>query len=66
MVDIPEFSHPTLPNTDIQFGIVEREQTPLEMVRISIHLHLTGLSLTDTVLVLERFGVHRVRSTVHN
>lgn len=35
-------------------------------MRLSICLHLRGLSLSDTVSVLESFGVNRARSTVHN
>ncbi|MFC6716046.1 IS6 family transposase [Natrialbaceae archaeon GCM10025810] len=63
---MPEFSRLTLPSSDIQLEFVEREQTPCELMRLSIHLHLAGLSLSDTVHVLERFGVDRARSTVHN
>lgn len=54
------------PSTDIQLGFVEREQTPRELMRLSIHLHFTDFSLSDTIRVLEIFGVSRVRSTVHN
>ncbi len=35
-------------------------------MKLSIHLHAAGLSLSDTVSVLEQFGVERCRSTVHN
>jgi transposase-like protein len=35
-------------------------------MKLSIQLHLAELSLSNTVLFLEVFGVHRVRSTVHN
>ena len=35
-------------------------------MRLSIHLHAAGLSLSDTVRVLDSFGVKRARSTVHN
>jgi transposase-like protein len=63
---MPEFSRLTPSSSDIQLEFVEREQTPRELMRLSIHLHLAGLSLSDTVHVLERFGVDRARSTVHN
>jgi len=33
---------------------------------VSIRLHLSGLSLSNTVSILEAFGVDRVRSTVSN
>ena len=63
---IPESGRLTLTSSDNQFGFIEREQTPCDLMRLSIHLHLAALSLSDTVRVLERFGVDRVRSTVHN
>jgi len=51
---------------DINLEIVEREATPKLLVKLSIQLHLSGLSLSNTVSFLETFGVDRVRSTVHN
>ncbi|MFC6765303.1 IS6 family transposase [Natrinema soli] len=54
------------PSTEIQLGFVEHEATPRELMRLSIQLHLSGLSLSDTVSVLEGFGVERERSTIHN
>ena len=35
-------------------------------MKLDIHFHTAGLSLLDTVSVLEKFGVERCRSTVHN
>ncbi len=35
-------------------------------MKLSIQLHLAGLSLSNTVSILEIFGVERARSTVHN
>jgi putative transposase len=49
---------------DLEF--VEREATPEVLMKLSIQLHLAGLSLSNTVSVLEIFGVSRARSTVHN
>jgi transposase-like protein len=49
---------------DLDF--VEREATPRLLMKLSIQLHLAGLSLSNTVSVLEIFGVQRARSTVHN
>ena len=51
-----------------QFGLdfVEREATPRLVMKLSIQLHLAGLSLSNTVSILEIFGVQRARSTVHN
>ena len=50
----------------IELGFVEREATPQLLMKLSIQLHLAGLSLSNTVSVLEIFGVERARSTVHN
>src|SRR6056297_3620155 len=63
---MPESTDLTGSSTDVQLGFVEREATPRELMRLSIQLHLRGLSLADTVRVLENFGVHRARSPVHN
>jgi transposase-like protein len=50
----------------IELGFVEREATPRLLMKLSIQLHLAGLSLSNTVSILEIFGVQRARSTVHN
>ena len=50
----------------IDVDFVEREATPRLLMKLSIQLHLAGLSLSNTVSVLEVFGVERARSTVHN
>ena len=50
----------------INLEFVEREATPRLLMKLSIQLHLAGLSLSNTVSFLEVFGVDRVRSTVHN
>ncbi|OYR74044.1 IS6 family transposase [Halorubrum ezzemoulense] len=51
---------------EINLEFVEREATPRLWMKLSIQLHLPGLSLSNTVSFLEVFGVERVRSTVHN
>ncbi|MFB1065057.1 IS6 family transposase [Natrinema sp. H-ect4] len=55
---------PSIGQFDLDF--VEREATPRLLMKLSIQLHLAGLSLSNTVRVLEIFGVERARSTVHN
>jgi transposase-like protein len=50
----------------IELDFVEREATPAFLMKLSIQLHLSGLSLSNTVSMLEIFGVERARSTVHN
>ena len=51
---------------EIDLEFVEREATPWLLMKLSIQLHLAGLSLSNTVSVLKIFGVERARSTVHN
>jgi transposase-like protein len=51
---------------EINLEFVEREATPRLLMKLSIQLHLAGLSLSNTVSFLEVFGVERARSTVHN
>jgi len=51
---------------EIDLEFVEREATPRLLMKLSIQLHLAGLSLSNTVSILEVFGVERTRSTVHN
>ncbi|WP_248898173.1 IS6 family transposase [Haloplanus halobius] len=50
----------------IELGFVEREATPRLLMKLSIQLHLAGISLSNTISILEMFGVERARSTVHN
>jgi transposase-like protein len=50
----------------IDLEIVERERTPLQLMKLGIRLHLAGLSLSNTVRELERFGVKRSRKAVHD
>jgi putative transposase len=51
---------------EIHLEFVKREATPRLLMKLSIQLHLAGLSLSNTVSILEIFGVERARSTVHN
>ena len=41
---------------EIELGFVEREATPKLLMKLGIQLHLAGLSLSNTVSVLEIFG----------
>ena len=50
----------------IELGFVEREATLKLLMKLSIQLHLAVLSLSNTVSILEIFGVSRARFTVHN
>ncbi|TQQ82534.1 IS6 family transposase, partial [Halonotius terrestris] len=53
-------------NDWLELDFVERERTPSELMKLGIRLHLAGLSLSNTVSELEKFGVHRSRKAVHD
>jgi len=50
----------------IELEFVEREATPRLLMKLGIHLHLTRLSFSNNVSILEIFGVELARSTAHN
>ena len=50
--------------TDLEF--VQRERTPDRIIEFGIQLHLAGLSLSNTKQYLERLGVERSRTAIHN
>ncbi|SFQ20912.1 DDE domain-containing protein [Halolamina pelagica] len=49
-----------------ELDFLEREATPESAMKLGIRLHLAGLSLSDTISILDRLGVERCRTTVHN
>ena len=49
---------------DLEF--VERERTLHEIIETGIQLHLAGLSLLNTKQYLEKLGVKRSRTAIHN
>ncbi len=63
---MPELSRFNGSSSGIQLDFVEREATSRKLMRLRIQIDLSRLSLTDTVSVLERFGVERARSPIHN
>jgi len=50
----------------IDLSFVERERTPRSIIEKGIRHHLAGLSLANTVLLLEESGVDRSRVAIHN
>lgn len=50
--------------TDLE--LVECERTPGEFVEVGIPLHLAGLSLSNTKQYLEKLGVQRSRTAIHD
>jgi len=65
-VSIPEIDCLIQANGGFELEFVEREATPQPLMKLSIHLHTVGLSLSNTISVLDSFGVDRCRTTVHN
>jgi len=51
---------------EIKLDFVEREATPKLLIKLSIQIYLSGLSLWNIVSFIEVLGVNRVRPTVHN
>jgi len=50
----------------IDLDFVQRERTPERIIEVGIQLHLAGLSLSNTKQYLERLGVERSRTAIHN
>jgi len=50
----------------LELAFVERERTPTELMKLGIRLHLAGLSLSNTIAELAKFGVDRSRKAVHD
>ena len=50
----------------IDLDFVERQRTPEPAMKLGIQMHLAGLSLSNTISILERLGVQRSRKAVHD
>jgi len=50
----------------IDLDFVERERTPERAMKLGIQMHVAGLSLSNTVSVLDKLGVKRSRKAVHD
>jgi putative transposase len=61
-----EISRLVGPSGWIDMGFVERERTPEWAMKLGIQSHLSGLSLSNTVSLLESLGVERSRKAVHD
>ncbi|GAA0310434.1 hypothetical protein GCM10009066_24690 [Halarchaeum salinum] len=53
-------------NDWIGLDFVERERPPSDLMQLGIRLHLSDLSLSNTISELENFGVRRLRKAVHD
>ena len=50
----------------IDLDFVQRERTPERIIEVGIQLHLARLSLSNTKQYLERLGVGRSQTAIHN
>jgi len=50
----------------IDLDFVERERTPERAMKLGIQMHVAGLSLSNTISVLDNLGVQRSRKAVHD
>jgi len=50
----------------IDLAFVEQEATLRVLMKLSIQLHLAGLSFSNSMFTIDLFGVIRARSAVHN
>ncbi|MFD1687005.1 IS6 family transposase [Halobellus litoreus] len=50
----------------IDLNFVERQRTPERAMKLGIQLQLAGLSLSNTVSILEELGVERSRKAIHD
>jgi putative transposase len=63
---MPEISRLSGNRDWIDLDFVERERTPEPAMALGIQAHVAGLSLSNTVELLEDLGVHRSRKAVHD
>jgi Transposase and inactivated derivatives len=63
---MPEYDRLIESSEWIDLEFVERERTPEWIIEMGIQLHLAGLSLSNTKQRLEKLGVQRSRTAIHN
>jgi len=50
----------------IDLDFVERERTPERAMKLGIQMHVAGLSLSNTISILDKLGVQRSRKAIHD
>jgi len=60
---MPELNRLTEASAWIELEFLEREATPESTMKLGIQMHLTGVSLADTVRVLASLGIDRHRGS---
>ena len=63
---MPEISRLSGCTDWIDLDFVERQRTPKRAMKLGIQLQLAGLSLSNTVSILEELGVERSRKAIHD
>ena len=63
---MPEISRLSGCTDWIGLDFVERHRTPERAMKLGIQLQLAGLSLSNTVSILEELGVERSRKAIHD
>ncbi|WP_436903637.1 IS6 family transposase [Halovenus halobia] len=63
---MPEITRLSGSSDWIDLDFVERERTPEPAMKLGIQMHLAGLSLSNTISVLDELGVQRSRKAVHD
>ena len=63
---MPEIARLTGVRDWIDLDFVERERTPEPAMALGIQSHIAGLSLSNTVELLDNLGVDRSRKAVHD
>jgi putative transposase len=63
---MPEISRLSGNRDWIDLDFVERERTPEQAMELGIQSHVAGLSLSNTVELLEALGVKRSRKAIHD
>ena len=65
-VTMPEIGRLSGSSEWVDLSFVERERTPRPIIEVGIHLHVAGLSLSNTKQILDKLGVERSRTAIHN
>ncbi|MFD1597486.1 IS6 family transposase [Halobellus rarus] len=63
---MPEIARLTGCTDWIDLEFVERQRTPERAMKLGIQLQLVGLSLSNTVSILDELGVERSRKAIHD
>ena len=50
----------------VELAFVDRKRTPSELMKLGIRLHLAGLSPSNTISEIAKFGLQRSRKAVHD